>query len=93
MGFLELIDKFSVLVNFVGVILIASGFYWTTKANFKRIDAEIDDMKSDNKIRWSEYAKKQEVDAECNNEILSKLGTIGVDIGAIKTDVDWLKKK
>jgi hypothetical protein len=89
----ELINKFSILVNFVGVIFVVSAFYWKTKAEFNRINMEIDEMKQDRKERWNAYETRCSKQELRNDEIMDKLNNMGGDIKEIKNDLAWIKKK
>jgi hypothetical protein len=78
-------DVFGESGAIIVLTLIASAVYWRLYVLLKKLQYEIEDIKSDRKSRWECYDK----DKDSRASLLSELRE---DIKELKTDNRWVKE-
>ena len=91
--FKETIFSYETVISIGSFILIASALYWKMRIDLKALDLKIIEIQCDRKERWAKYNEKQDKQDAYQSDILKGVNELKVNIKAIKTDIDWLKKQ
>jgi len=89
----DLLFSYGTVIQVVSFTVLILGLYYKMKIDMKGLDLKIIAIQLDRNEKWNAYDKKQEKQDECLVKIMEGINKIGGDVGSIKTDIDWLKKK
>lgn len=87
------VEHFDIIIQLLFFIFITTGSYYKFRFDLKTINAKIEDIKEDRKIRWQKYESQKDKAENKSNEQYSKFNEVAIGIGKIQNDLSWLKNK
>ena len=89
----ELTFSFGNIVTIASFIVVSSGLYWKITIDIKKLELQIIDMQCDREKKWKKYDEKQDKQDAYLADIMRGINEVKISTNAIKTDIEWLKKK